>query len=143
MLRQPVKATCSNDDECQPGLSCLCDDYKDYVRARRRALLFGNLPQPPIKYKVAAGASDKAVAGAWSYRAGKVKASPNTSRTALPNYVENLIFSFIRGLHPRPTKQYTRHTHTHTMRTMKRMRARQQMEPEPVRAPAQSARACS
>eukprot|EP00964_Phaeocystis_antarctica_P122130 scaffold85781_cov61-Phaeocystis_antarctica.AAC.3 len=64
VLRQPVTAACSNDDECQPGLSYLCDDYKDYVRARRRALLFGNLPQPPIKYEVAAGASDKAVAGA-------------------------------------------------------------------------------
>ena len=37
---------------------------KPYVRVRRRALLFGNLPQPPIKYEVAAGASDKAVAGA-------------------------------------------------------------------------------
>ena len=39
-LRQP---TCSSDDDCQSGRSCLCDDSKDVSR-RRRALLFATAP---------------------------------------------------------------------------------------------------
>ena len=39
-LRQP---TCSSDDDCQSGRSCLCDDSKDASR-RRRALLFATAP---------------------------------------------------------------------------------------------------
>ena len=39
-LRQP---TCSSDNDCQSGRSCLCDDSKDASR-RRRALLFATAP---------------------------------------------------------------------------------------------------
>ena len=38
-LRQP---TCSSDDDCQSGRSCLCDS-KDVSR-RRRVLLFASVP---------------------------------------------------------------------------------------------------